>query len=73
MKRWNIRIVNDNNKLIIVQLLDVKSEEKPLAFQAIKDSLRIVLMSKKREQFLENTLDSLKIKYKAKYQIQGEK
>lgn len=67
MKEWNVRIINDNGKLNIVQLLNVKKEKKPLAFQKIKDSLKSVLIEKKRKSFLENALDSLKIKYKVKY------
>jgi|GEM_PF-1013864 len=66
MKKWHIRIIEDEAKLKIVQLLDVVEESAPIPFQEISDSLLIQLLEIKREEFLANALDSLEISYKVK-------
>ncbi len=66
MKKWHIRIIEDEAKLKIVQLLDVVEESAPVPFQEISDSLLIQLLEIKREEFLANALDSLEISYKVK-------
>lgn len=66
MKKWNIRIIRDKGNLNIVQLLDTQKKNVPIPFETIKDSLKNVLIENKRNSFLDNALDSLKIKYKAK-------
>lgn len=66
MKKWNIRIIKDKGELNIVQLLDIEKKNVPIPFQNIKDSLKTILIENKRKSFLDNALDSLKIKYKAK-------
>lgn len=66
MKKWNIRIIRDEGKLKVVQLLDIREKEVPIVFDTIKDSLKSQLIENKRKSLLDNALDSLKIKYKAK-------
>ncbi|MBN2018568.1 MAG: hypothetical protein JW794_10635 [Candidatus Cloacimonetes bacterium] len=66
MKRWHIRIIDDEGKLKIVQLLDTIEEQSPIPFQDISDSLLIELLEIKREEFITNSLDSLEINYKVK-------
>jgi len=66
MKKWHIRIIEDEAKLKIVQLLDIVEESAPVPFQEISESLLIQLLEIKREEFLANALDSLEISYKVK-------
>ena len=66
MSKWHIRIIEDEAKLKIVQLLDVVEESAPVPLQEISDSLLIQLLEIKREEFLANALDSLEISYKVK-------
>lgn len=66
MQRWHIRIIDDEGKLKIVQLLDTQEERSPIPFQEISDSLLIELLEIKREEFIANSLDSLEISYKVK-------
>ena len=66
MTKWHIRIIDDEAKLKIVQLLDVQEEKSPIPFQEISDSLLIELLEIKREKYLANALDSLEISYKVK-------
>jgi len=66
MTKWHIRIIDDEAKLKIVQLLDVQEEKSPIPFQEISDSLLIELLEIKREEYLANALDSLEISYKVK-------
>ena len=66
MKKWHIRIIDDEAKLKVVQLLDIQKEESPIPFQELSDSLLIELLEIKREEFLTNALDSLEISYKVK-------
>jgi len=66
MNKWHIRIIDDEAKLKIVQLLDIQEESSPVPFQEISDSLLIELLEIKRGEFLANALDSLEINYKVK-------
>jgi len=66
MKRWHIRIIEDEGVLKMVQLQDTLEEEQPIPFQEISDSLFNILLEQKREEFLANALDSLEISYKVK-------
>ncbi|MBC8525486.1 MAG: hypothetical protein H8D22_01245 [Candidatus Cloacimonetes bacterium] len=66
MKKWNIRIVQDKGKLNIIQLLNIKRENVPIPYNSIKDSLTKVILDNKKNTFLENALDSLKINYTVK-------
>lgn len=63
MKKWNIRIIKDQNKIKIVQLLAKEENALTVEFNSIKDSLKTVLMEQKREQILINAMDSLKVDY----------
>lgn len=66
LKKWNIRIFQDEEGLKIVQILDIIQEQNPIPFVEIQDSLRTLILEEKRTAFLENVIDSLQIKYTAK-------
>ncbi|MGC9337248.1 MAG: peptidylprolyl isomerase [Candidatus Cloacimonadia bacterium] len=66
LKKWNIRIFQDEEGLKIVQLLDIILEERPIPFAEIRDSLRASILENKRTAFLENVLDTLQIQYTVK-------
>ncbi|MEA2103555.1 MAG: hypothetical protein U9P79_02780 [Candidatus Cloacimonadota bacterium] len=63
MKQWNMRVIQDGKNLKVVQLLKIQKEDVPINFISLKDSLHSKLIEDKRENFLENSLDSLKINY----------
>jgi len=63
MKKWNIRIVKDKNKIKVIQLLAKEDNSLTVKFDSIKDSLRTVLLEQKRKQILNNAIDSLKVNY----------
>jgi len=66
MEKWHIRIIDDESKLKIVQLLEVQEDKSTTPFQEISDSLLIELLEIKRKEYLTNALDSLEISYKVK-------
>lgn len=63
MKKWNIRVVRNEGQLMVVQLVNSQQEDVPINFNSIKDSLRNHIYQSKKQEFLENIVDSLKINY----------